>query len=121
LIPRFGWDGIDEVKAMMLGWETKSFRDIIVLHLRPTGKETGLLRYAWRRGTLNYYMGYNPVYLILSCINNFSKKPYLIFGLTLLVGYIYSFLTNGEQITDKKFILFIKKFQSQRIKFLHLL
>jgi hypothetical protein len=63
-------------------------------------------------------MGYNPVYVILSSINNFSKKPYLLFGLTLLAGYIYSFLTNAEQINDKKFILFIKKFQSQRIKIL---
>jgi poly-beta-1,6-N-acetyl-D-glucosamine synthase len=121
LLTRFGWDAIDEMKAMMLGWETKSFRELIVLHLRPTGIETGLLRYAWRRGTLNYYMGYNPVYVFLSCINNFGKKPYIIFGLALLTGYIYSFLTNGEQIEDKNFILFIKEFQSQRIKFYHLL
>ena len=118
LTSRFGWDAIDEMKAMMLGWETKSFRELIVLHLRPTGQETGLLKYAWRRGTLDYYMGYNPVYVILSSINNFSKKPYLLFGLTLLAGYIYCFLTNAEQINDKKFILFIKKFQSQRIKIL---
>ena len=119
LIPKFGWDGIDEMKAMMLGWETKSFRDIIILHLRPTGKETGLLRYGWRRGTLNYYMGYNPLYLILSCINNFSKKPYVLFGLTLFAGYVYSYITNSEQINDKDLIKFIKKFQSQRIKSLH--
>ena len=119
LIPKFGWDGIDEMKAMMLGWETRSFRDIIILHLRPTGKETGLLRYGWRRGTLNYYMGYNPLYLILSCINNFSKKPYVLFGLTLFAGYVYSYITNSEQINDKNLIKFIKKFQSQRIRFLH--
>jgi glycosyltransferase involved in cell wall biosynthesis len=119
LMPKFGWDGIDEMKAMMLGWETKSFKDIIVLHLRPTGKETGLLRYGWRRGKLNYFLGYNPLYSILSSINNFSKKPYVLFGLTLFTGYIYSYMTNSEQINDKKFIKFIKKFQSQRIKSLH--
>jgi glycosyltransferase involved in cell wall biosynthesis len=121
LIPKFGWDGIDEMKAMMLGWETRSFRDIMVLHLRPTGKETGLLRYAWRRGALNYYMGYNPFYLILSCINNFSKRPYFLFGLTLFAGYIYSYLTNTEQISDKNLIKFIKKFQSHRISLFHML
>jgi poly-beta-1,6-N-acetyl-D-glucosamine synthase len=119
LSPKFGWDGIDEMKAMMLGWETKSFKDIIVYHLRPTGQETGLLRYAWRRGALNYYLGYNPVYLVLSSINNFSKKPYLLFGITLFAGYIYSFLTKSEQINDKKLIDFIKKFQKQRINLLH--
>ena len=120
LIPIFGWDGIDEMKAMMLGWQTRSFRDIIVLHLRPTGQETGLLKYAWRRGTLNYYMGYNPLYLILSCINNFTTKPYVLFGLTLFAGYIYSFLRNREQLDDKNLINFIKKFQIQRIKLLHI-
>ena len=115
LVPKFGWDGIDEMKAMMLGWETKSFKNIIVNHLRPTGQETGLLRYAWRRGVLNYYLGYNPLYLILSSINNFSKKPYGLFGLTLFAGYIYSYLTKSEQMSDKKLIDFIKKFQKKRI------
>lgn len=120
LVSRFGWDGIDEMKAMMLGWETKSFRNIIIIHLRPTGQETGLIRYAWRRGVLNYYMGYNPIYLILSCINNFSKKPYILFGLSLLGGYIYSYVTNGEQISDRKLIRFIKNFQNKKIKSLNL-
>lgn len=121
LVPKFGWDGIDEMKAMMLGWQTRSFKDIIVWHLRPTGQETGLLKYAWRRGSLNYYMGYNPIYLILSCINNFSTKPYLLFGFALFAGYIYSYLTNSEQLDDKNLINFIKKFQSQRIKLLHII
>jgi glycosyltransferase involved in cell wall biosynthesis len=118
LMPIFGWDGIDEMKAMMFGWETRSFKNIVLLHLRPTGKETGLLKYAWRKGTSNYYMGYNPLYLILSSINNFTKKPYILFGLTLFSGYAYSYLTNSEQIEDKNLIDFIKKFQKRRIKLL---
>jgi hypothetical protein len=118
-MPQFGWDAIDEMKAMMRGWETKSFRDIIVLHKRPTGKETGRLRYGWRRGICNYYLGYNPVYSVLSSINNFSRKPYVLFGLTLFAGYVYSYITNSEQINDKNLIKFIKKFQSQRIRSLH--
>jgi poly-beta-1,6-N-acetyl-D-glucosamine synthase len=117
LQPVFGWDGIDEMKAMMLGWETRSFKNITVLHLRATGQETGILKYAWRRGVLNYYLGYNPIYSILSCLNNFSKKPYIIFGLSLFAGYIYSVITQSEQIPDKNLINFIKKFQIKRIHF----
>jgi poly-beta-1,6-N-acetyl-D-glucosamine synthase len=118
LMPIFGWDGIDEMKAMKLGWQTRSFRDIQIFHLRPTGQETGTIRYAWRRGVLNYYMGYNPIYLILSSLNNFRNKPYIIFGLTLFAGYFYSMLTNGEQLNDKDLIKFIKNFQIKRISLL---
>jgi poly-beta-1,6-N-acetyl-D-glucosamine synthase len=121
LMPIFGWDGIDEMKAMKLGWQTRSFKNILIYHLRPTGQETGTLRYAWRRGVLNYYMGYNPIYLVLSSLNNFSNKPYILFGLTLLGGYLYSLLTNGEQMQDKDLIKFIKKFQIKRISLLRFL
>lgn len=103
------------MKAMRLGWQTKSFKNIQVFHLRPTGHETGRIRYAWRRGVLNYYLGYNPIYLILSSINNFSNKPYILFGLALFTGYFYSLLTNGEQLQDKDLIKFIRKFQIKRI------
>ncbi|MDR3609516.1 MAG: glycosyltransferase family A protein [Ignavibacteriaceae bacterium] len=121
LMPVFGWDGIDEMKAMMLGWETKSFKNITVLHLRATGQETGPLKYAWRRGVLNYYMGYNPLYLILSCLNNFSKRPYILFGLSLFAGYLYSVITQSDRINDENLINFIKKFQLNRINILRLL
>src|SRR5215471_12754401 len=32
-----GWDTLDEVKAQMLGWATRSFPDIQVIHHRYTG------------------------------------------------------------------------------------
>ncbi len=120
LMPKMGWDGIDEIKAMMFGWKTKSFKELLVLHHRPTGKETGMLRYAWRWGKSNYYMGYNPLFLMLSCIKRFTRKPYVLFGLTIYLGFIYSYITRKEQISDRNFIKFIRKFQSDRIKGLKL-
>ena len=32
-----GWDGIDELKAAVKGWRTKSFRHLAVRHHRPLG------------------------------------------------------------------------------------
>ena len=120
LIPKMGWDGIDEIKAMMFGWKTKSFKNLNVIHHRPTGKETGMLRYAWRLGKSNYFMGYSPVFLFLSCIKRFARKPYILFGLTIYAGYISAFIKREEQIKDKNFKKFIRKFQSDRIKGLRL-
>jgi poly-beta-1,6-N-acetyl-D-glucosamine synthase len=46
LIKSAGWDTVDEVQANRLGWRTKSFQDLKVIHRRPTGAEQG----PWRDG-----------------------------------------------------------------------
>ncbi|MBC8096235.1 MAG: glycosyltransferase family 2 protein, partial [Akkermansiaceae bacterium] len=37
-----GWDGIDELKANMLGWQTRTFQPIRLIHHRPTGNADGV-------------------------------------------------------------------------------
>src|SRR5262249_4592752 len=41
LPPVTGWDTIDEVKANMLGWTSRSFPDIEIMHHRFTGAADG--------------------------------------------------------------------------------
>ena len=49
LIKSPGWDTVDELHANMLGWRTRSFRDLKVIHYRPTGAAAG----AWRDNAKN--------------------------------------------------------------------
>jgi len=44
LWPAPGWDTIDEVKANMLGWQTRTFADLRILHHRRTGTAEGTWR-----------------------------------------------------------------------------
>jgi glycosyltransferase involved in cell wall biosynthesis len=37
LVPRMGWDGIDEIKARMTGWRALPIRSLIFVHHRPEG------------------------------------------------------------------------------------
>ena len=41
LIHAPGWDTVDEVKANMLGWKTRTLPDVKALHHRPTGAAYG--------------------------------------------------------------------------------
>lgn len=115
LISAMGWDTLDEMKAMMLGWKTRSFRDVVLLHHRLTGSATGLLRYAWMAGKSFWFMGYDPLYLLLSSLKRAFKKPILLFSLTIILGYLTAFLTNDPVIEDKDLIGFIRKFQRNRL------
>jgi len=115
LVPVMGWDGLDEMKAQMLGWKTRSFNDIFVEHLRHTGEATGKIRFAWLWGVSSYYMGYDPLFFIIRCTRNIKRRPYLVFSMMMVFGYLYSFVIRRNQIEDIKLKLFIRKFQRRRI------
>lgn len=49
LVKSPGWDTIDEIQANRLGWRTRTFPEIKVIHYRPTGAVQGV----WRNGVKN--------------------------------------------------------------------
>lgn len=110
-----GWDTLDEMKAMMLGWKTTSFKDAVLIHPRPTGTASGVLRYARMWGESMWFMGYDPLYALLSCLKRVSRKPLGIFGLSMILGYLKSILRRDAVIDDKELVRFIKTFQRKRL------
>jgi len=54
-----GWDTLDEVKANMLGWKTRGFPELKVIHLRFTGEAEGSWRNAVKNGKASYISGYH--------------------------------------------------------------
>ena len=115
IMPVMGWDGIDEIKAQMKGWKTWSFENLIILHLRPTGKESGGHRYAYLWGQSSYFMGYDPLFFILRALKNYKSHPYIIFSFIMIFGYLQSYVSRKPKIEDKDFIKFIRKFQRKRL------
>jgi len=115
LIPAMGWDGIDELKAMMLGWQTRSYPEIILIHLRTTGSGTGRISYAWKWGKSMHFMGFYPLYAILGSIKRTTEKPYFLFGISMLMGFIYQSMKNGQTVEDRELKIFIKTFQKKRL------
>jgi poly-beta-1,6-N-acetyl-D-glucosamine synthase len=84
-----GWDMIDEVKAKMAGWETRSFEmpDGDPLHMRLRGGHDGLLRGYRRWGEGAWAMGEHPLHVLLHGVQRMPEKPRVIGGLNYIVGW----------------------------------
>ncbi len=63
---RLGWDGIDELAAIVRGWETATFLDLPFRHHRSVGQRDPHARATWvAEGRLAHYMRYRFGYLLV--------------------------------------------------------
>lgn len=85
LEPRMGWDGLDEVKVQLRGFETATFVDLPFRHHRPEGgRELSSLHQGEALGRASWYMGYRPSYLALRALYRSLRQPA---ALAMLYGY----------------------------------
>jgi biofilm PGA synthesis N-glycosyltransferase PgaC len=110
-----GWDTIDEVKANMLGWTSRSFPDIRLQHQRLTGTAESPWKDSVKCGRARYVSGYHPLFTIGSCVVRLLRKPYLIGSAGLLYGYISGYLQRSPQINDPIFIRYLRGQQIRRM------
>jgi len=113
--PAPGWDTMDEVKAQMLGWSTRTLPDLQVLHYRPTGKNDGTWGAGFKNGRANYICGYHPLFMILKCVRRVTMKPYLIQSLALFWGFISGYVQGIRQVDDRATIAYLRRQQLGRL------
>jgi biofilm PGA synthesis N-glycosyltransferase PgaC len=71
-----GWDGIDRLKANMLGWRTATVLDLPFRHHRLEGERDGARRKAWAaQGRVSHYMGYRFWYMVLRALHHARREP----------------------------------------------
>jgi biofilm PGA synthesis N-glycosyltransferase PgaC len=56
LVKASGWDTIDEVKANLHGWTTRTFADLKLVQHKPTGGADGFWRDRFKNGRANYML-----------------------------------------------------------------
>jgi poly-beta-1,6-N-acetyl-D-glucosamine synthase len=110
-----GWDTIDEVKANMLGFTSRTFSDINILHHRETGSADGAWRNWCKNGRANYITGYHPLFMLLKCVKRIPQRPYLMAALGLFWGYADGYLRRIPQVDDKKLIEYVRGQQIRRL------
>jgi biofilm PGA synthesis N-glycosyltransferase PgaC len=111
-----GWDTIDEIRAQMSGFETRSFPQIVAYHRRPAGSATGAWRGRYLQGRVAYYVGYSPLYAIARAVPLLFRRPLLLGSLMYLAGFGAGYLHRLPQV-DRQLIEFIREQQLRRLTF----
>ena len=63
---RLGWDGLDELTAVVRGWDARTLRDLPFRHHRRVGERDVSTRATWiAEGRLAHYMHYHFGYLFV--------------------------------------------------------
>ena len=92
-----GWDGIDEIKAEVLGWNVRTIRHLPFRHHRRVGQRDGTWR-AWvGQGAAAHFMGYRLTYLFLRTLYH-VRSDLGAFG--MLVGYFDAMLKRRPICAD---------------------
>jgi glycosyltransferase involved in cell wall biosynthesis len=107
---RMGWDGIDEHKAISLGWHAHTCTDVPFHHHRREGERDGSKSRARRaQGRAAWYMGYRPWYLALRSLHHARREPA---ALAMMLGYLESALRREPRLEDQEVRRYIRRHQS---------
>jgi glycosyltransferase involved in cell wall biosynthesis len=117
LIQAPGWDTLDEVKANMLGWTTRTFADIPILHHRPAGAADGTWKNWVKNGRANYVVGYHPLFMLMKCFKRFFVPPLVVGALGLGTGFATGYLQHIPRVKDPAVIRFLRRQQINRLLF----
>jgi glycosyltransferase involved in cell wall biosynthesis len=114
------WGGIDWVAvrtARLKGWETRSFSDKAFFHHRPMGQTDGN---TWKArfdyGRKDYFLGNHPLWQVFRVGYQMLKRPYVIGGLVLGAGYVYSLVARIERPVTAELLRLHRREQLERLK-----
>lgn len=115
LVKASGWDTIDEVKANLHGWTTRTFADFKLIQHKPTGGADGFWRDRFKNGRANYITGYHPVFMMAKCVKRALRKPFFLESVALWAGFCTGYLKGIPQVQDDEAIRYLRE---QQIRFL---
>jgi poly-beta-1,6-N-acetyl-D-glucosamine synthase len=112
-----GVDWTAVTTARMKGWKTRTFPERAFTHHRQMGTGIStLLTSRFRFGRQDYYLGGHPLWEIFRSIYQMTKKPYMVGGILLLIGFYWSMLTRVEKSVTKELEVFRRREQMQRLR-----
>lgn len=110
-----GSDTVDEVKANMLGWTSRSFLDVQIQHHRWTGAAYGRWGGIAKNGKTDYVSGYHPLFLLAKSVARLWQRPYIVGSAALLYGYISAYVQKTPRVDDPQLIKYLQRQQLARL------
>ncbi|MDP6539815.1 MAG: glycosyltransferase [Planctomycetota bacterium] len=113
------WDGIDCHRCLMVGRHSRSFHDeaLRLYELRPMGSSHGSVfhgRFRWGRG--QHFIGTHPLYALGIALYRTFERPWLLGGLCILAGYLWSALRRTPRYADPEFRRHLRHWQLDRLR-----
>jgi glycosyltransferase involved in cell wall biosynthesis len=113
--PAPGWDTLDEVKANMLGWSTRSFGHLHLTHHRVTGSADGPWGGLVKNGRANYISGYHPLFMLAKCVARLGPRRHFRDAFALMYGFLTGYLKRLPQVNDPHLIVYLRRQQLNRL------
>jgi biofilm PGA synthesis N-glycosyltransferase PgaC len=116
LPPFLGWDTIDESRARLRGWATRSFETPggDPLHMRPMGAHDGRLRAFRRWGLCAYAYGAHPAHVVAYGARLARERPYVAGGVSYLAGWVGA-AARGAPRAEPELREFVRRDQWRRM------
>lgn len=115
LLPVPGWDTLDELKANLKGWKTRSFDDTAIVQHRVTGEAAGQWKNWVKNGKANYISGYHPLYVAAKAARNVITRPYVKASVGLTWGFLAAWFGNVPRVDDPDLIKYVQQQQLRRL------
>ena len=97
-----GWDGIDELKARVLGWRTARIGDLSFYHHRSVGERDGAPTRRWiAEGQCAHYMGYRLSYLVVRTLGRAVRDDLDPAVFAMLWGYAGAVASRRPRYDDE--------------------
>ncbi|HUN60356.1 MAG TPA: glycosyltransferase family 2 protein [Candidatus Sulfotelmatobacter sp.] len=112
-----GIDWIAVMTARMIGWKTRSFREKSFFHHRVLGTaDCGVVGSSYAYGRKDYYLGGHPLWELFRSVYRLTKKPYVLAGVALFLGYMGAYIKHEERAVSKALMDFHRKEQMRRLR-----
>jgi poly-beta-1,6-N-acetyl-D-glucosamine synthase len=110
-------DRIADISARMHGWKTRTYTEKIYLHHRHSGTaQQNILMAKFRDGAKDYSVGTSPVWELFRTMYQMTKKPFVVGGLMLGTGYLWSALRRVERPVSEEMVKFCRHEQMERLR-----
>ena len=112
-----GIDWIAVTTARMRGWKTRSYREKCFFHHRSLGTaERSVLASGFSYGEKDYNLGGHPFWALFRALYKMTKKPYVIGGAVLGMGYAWAFLRRTPRPVSDELMKFHRGEQMVKLK-----
>lgn len=114
-----GIDALAEIMARSHGWSARTFGDLPVYHYgRVTTGGRNIFASRFRKGIINYHLGYHPVFQLASGTFRMLHPPVIVGGIAMIAGYGWAAMKGLERKAPADVIEYLRHEQMERLRHL---